>query len=328
MSRRGRNGDPGREDDWRDIADDDAWDDLPGERRPWRRAREAERDKPVADDRTDEDWDEDDWSDEDEDWDEDDAEEGPEPPTGWRDPEPRKRRSVLTSLVLLPFRIVFVWPFKLLFWATAISLAWVAAYKVIDPPFWTYLDRERSRLGEVTKIWKDIDEISPNLVRAVIAAEDARFCEHWGIDAEATEEAVRDYLAGRPGRGGSTLTQQTAKNVFLWHDRSVVRKALEVPFSVAMEWIWGKERIVEVYLNVAEFDEGTFGAEAAARGYFSKRAADLTLTEASRLAAILPDPKDRSAARPGDYTVRRARQIAEGARTIEANGGDDCVLGK
>ncbi|MEM0942904.1 MAG: transglycosylase domain-containing protein, partial [Pseudomonadota bacterium] len=125
--------------------------------------------------------------------------------------------------------------------------------------------------------------------------------------------------------GGSTISQQTAKNVFLWPDRSWLRKGLEAGFTILIEVTWPKRRILEVYLNVAEFDEGVFGAEAAAWHYFNRPAAELSLTQAARLAAILPDPKGRSAARPGAWTQRRARQIASGAETLRQDGRAACI---
>ena len=196
----------------------------------------------------------------------------------------------------------------------------------MNPPVWTHLAAEEARLGQVRQVWRPIEAFPPDLVRAVMAAEDARFCAHPGIDVAATRAALRETLSGERVIGGSTITQQVAKNVFLWHDRSWLRKGLEAGFALAVEALWSKRRIMEVYLNVAEFDTGVFGAEAAAHRYFGKPAAALTLAEAARLAAVLPDPKDRSAADPGPFTRRRAGAIADGARTLEAQGRDACVL--
>jgi len=159
----------------------------------------------------------------------------------------------------------------------------------------------------------------------VMAAEDANFCLHWGFDLAAIEKAIEDNAKGRRVRGASTITQQVAKNLFLWHGRSWLRKGLEAGFSVLIETIWTKRRIVEVYLNIAEFDEGVFGAQAAARRYFKADASDLTLAQAARLAAVLPDPKDRSATSGSDFMRRRAAAIAEGARTLEADGRAACI---
>jgi len=165
-----------------------------------------------------------------------------------------------------------------------------------------------------------MDQIAPPMARASVAAEDANFCRHWGVDFEA----LRDVLESGATRGASTITQQVAKNVFLWHGRSYLRKGLEAGFAFAIELVWGKRRILEVYLNVAEFDAGVFGVEAAARHYFGVSAADLSLRQASRLAAILPDPKARSASRPSEFVVKRGRSISSGAQTIFEDGRAGC----
>lgn len=155
-----------------------------------------------------------------------------------------------------------------------------------------------------------MSEISPNLVRAVMAGEDARFCEHRGFDWTAIENAWEHYESGR-GRllGASTISMQTAKNVFLWPGRDWLRKAIEAYFTVLIELAWGKRRIIEVYLNIVEWGRGVYGAEAAAQFYFRKPAAALTLTEASRLAAILPDPRQWSASRPNGHVLERSAFI-------------------
>ena len=153
-----------------------------------------------------------------------------------------------------------------------------------------------------------------------MAAEDANFCLHWGFDMAAIREAVNEGS----NRGASTITQQMVKNVFLWHDRNWVRKALEALTTPVVEVLWSKRRILEVYLNVAEFDEGVFGVEAAARHHFGVSARDLSPTQAARLAAVLPDPKGRSASEPSDFVRRRTRQIISGADTILADGRAAC----
>ena len=169
--------------------------------------------------------------------------------------------------------------------------------------------------------------VSPFLTKAILAAEDRRFYSHFGIDPRGLARAmVVNARAGRFIQGGSTLTQQVAKNVFLWHERSWVRKGLEAGFTVLIEALWPKRRILEVYLNVAEFAPGVFGAEAAARHHFGRSAATLNLRQASRLAAVLPGPKTRSASRPSNFVIRRGKAIAAGARTLEAEGRDACVF--
>ncbi|MBX9910256.1 MAG: monofunctional biosynthetic peptidoglycan transglycosylase [Beijerinckiaceae bacterium] len=148
----------------------------------------------------------------------------------------------------------------------------------------------------VERRWVPLAQISPNLIRAVIAAEDQRFCEHSGVDWVELNSVLEDEDG--PSRGASTLTMQTAKNVFLWPGRSYVRKALEIPLAMAIDLVWPKQRIIEVYLNVAEWGDGLYGAEAAAQRYFRKPAARLTPAEAARLAGALPNPILRNPERP------------------------------
>ena len=187
---------------------------------------------------------------------------------------------------------------------------------------WTtpYMFAESRRLGGVEYDWSPLDEIAPVMARSAVAAEDADFCEHWGFDLGAIREAIEDGGA----RGASTISQQVVKNLYLWQGRTYTRKALEAVLTPGLEAIWTKQRIVEVYLNIAEFDDGVFGVEAAARHYFGVGASALSATQAARLAAILPDPKGRSAARPSDFVVRRARGIADGAALIRKDGRAAC----
>jgi len=196
----------------------------------------------------------------------------------------------------------------------------------VDPPGGPYMLGEWLRLGHIEHVWRPMTAISPSLARAVVAAEDARFCSHTGIDGKAIADAIDDYQREGRMRGASTITQQTAKNVFLWQGRTLFRKGLEVPLAGLIEMFWGKRRILEVYLNVAEFGEGVFGAEAAARHYFNVTAAELTLGQSTRLATILPNPKVRNPNALSGGLKRRARQIEAGARTIAARGDDDCFL--
>jgi monofunctional glycosyltransferase len=201
-----------------------------------------------------------------------------------------------------------------------LGLGWVILYAFIPVPTTAYMIGESRRLGGVERTWVPIEEISVNLQRAVVAAEDANFCRHWGFDMDA----IRDAIAEGGQRGASTISQQTVKNAFLWHGRTWVRKALEAALTPVMELLWSKRRVLEVYLNVAEFGEGVFGAEAAAQHHFGVSAADLTLRQASLLAAVLPSPQTRIASAPSGFVDRRARSIAEGAATIAADGRDDC----
>lgn len=178
-------------------------------------------------------------------------------------------------------------------------------YRFVNPPGSTRMAADLAGGDSVSHRWLPLREISPNLVRAVIAAEDGRFCYHHGVDWEAVEEAIDTAGADGP-RGASTISMQTAKNLFLWTSRSYVRKALEVPLTYAMELAWPKRRILEIYLNIVEWGPGIYGAEAAARYHFRKSASRLTSEEAARMAAVLPDPIGRDAGRPGPTTARIA----------------------
>lgn len=201
-----------------------------------------------------------------------------------------------------------------------VTVAWVGLYAVVPVPTTFHIIGEHRRLGGIERDWIPMEEISLNLQRAAVAAEDANFCLHWGFDMDA----IRDAIADGAQRGGSTISQQTVKNTFLWHGRSWVRKAMEAAITPLVELIWPKRRVLEVYLNVAEFGEGVFGAEAAARHHFGVAAADLTLRQASLLAAVLPNPLERDASAPSAFVDRRARAIADGAATIARDGRDRC----
>ena len=212
------------------------------------------------------------------------------------------------------------WVWRGLLGLAVLVVLWVAAYSVITPPTTLYIQQEKSRLGYVKREWVPMDQIAPAMQRSVVAAEDANFCAHWGFDVKA----IRAALAEGGRRGGSTLTQQVVKNAFLWHGRTWTRKSLEAMLTPVVELFWSKRRILEVYLNVAEFDEGVFGVGAAAQHYFGVGAAELSKTQAARLAAILPSPKSRSASKPAEFTRRRAAQILDGAETIRRDGRAAC----
>ena len=202
----------------------------------------------------------------------------------------------------------------------------VAIYRFVPPPV-TYLMVQRAFEGRgFERRWVPLARISPSLVRAVIAAEDARFCEHQGFDFGAIQKAMAANEQGRKLRGGSTISQQTAKNVFLWPSRDWVRKGLETWFTVLIEVGWGKERIMEVYLNSIEWGPGVYGAEAAAQKNFHVPASRLTQAQAARLAAIVPKPLAWKAARPGPYMQRRAGSITRNARAVRREGLTGCVL--
>jgi monofunctional biosynthetic peptidoglycan transglycosylase len=197
-------------------------------------------------------------------------------------------------------------------YALAILAAWpivmTIVYAVVPPPVSNVMLLRVLSGNGISKDWVGLDEISPHLARAVIAAEDARFCEHWGVDWVEVQGVVEDAFADgeAPLRGASTIPMQTAKNLFLWDGRSVFRKVLEIPVALWMDFIWSKRRMIEVYLNIVEWAPGVYGAEAAARHHFRKSAAKLTRKEAALLAATLPNPIKRKAGKPS----RQVRAIA------------------
>jgi monofunctional glycosyltransferase len=173
--------------------------------------------------------------------------------------------------------------------------------------------------GKIDKDWKSLEEISDNMPLAVVTAEDQKFEEHYGFDLEAIEKAVKynEKHKGKKVKGASTISQQTAKNVFLWPGRSWVRKGLEVYFTFLIELFWSKERIMEVYLNVIEMGPGVYGTEAAAQHYFNKSAAKLTKSEAASIAAILPNPIRWSASKPTPYIIKKRNWILRHMKQIE-----------
>ncbi|HEV2363845.1 MAG TPA: monofunctional biosynthetic peptidoglycan transglycosylase [Caulobacteraceae bacterium] len=201
-------------------------------------------------------------------------------------------------------------------------------YRFVPPPI-TFLMVERWLHGRgMERRWTPISEISPVMVRSVIASEDSRFCAHHGFDFAAMRAALaHDASGGRRLRGGSTISQQTAKNVFLWPDRSWVRKGLEAWFTVLIETLWGKRRIIEVYLNTVEMGPGLYGVGAASERYFHAPPSRLTPIEAARLAAILPDPLKWRVVRPGPYVRRRSGSIDARAGLVRRDDLAGCVLG-
>ncbi|QAX31390.1 monofunctional biosynthetic peptidoglycan transglycosylase [Leisingera sp. NJS204] len=224
------------------------------------------------------------------------------------------------KLKVQPFRWLRRWLLRAALAAAAGFVFLILLFSVVNPPITHTIWAEQRRLGEVDRIWVPLEEIAPVLARSVVAAEDAQFCRHWGFDARAIQAAIEAGGA----RGGSTISQQVVKNVFLWQGRSWPRKVLETLLTPAVEIVWSKRRILEVYLNVSEMDEGVFGAEAAARKYFGVGPDQLSARQAALIAAVLPNPKDRSARRPSGFLQRRAAQIADGAATIRADGRAAC----
>lgn len=193
-------------------------------------------------------------------------------------------------------------------------------YRVVNPPTTPYIIAEGHRLGGVTRDWVPMEEIAPVMARSVVAAEDANFCLHWGLDIGA----IRAALAAGGDRGASTISQQVVKNLYLWQGRNWVRKAVEAVWTPLTELVWSKRRILELYMNVAEFGRGIFGVQAAARHYFGVDASALSAVQAARLAMVLPDPKGRDAANPTAAQRRRAASILDGAATIKADGRAAC----
>ncbi|WP_349305022.1 monofunctional biosynthetic peptidoglycan transglycosylase [Marivita sp. GX14005] len=226
--------------------------------------------------------------------------------------------------ILAPYRWLIRWGLRAVIAAAVLAILAVAMFGVVNPPTTHTIWTEGRRIGKpAAQEWVPADRIAPVMMRSAVAAEDANFCMHWGFDVEAIQAAIEAGGA----RGASTITQQVVKNVFLWQDRSWLRKALEAGLTPLVEAMWSKRRILEVYLNVAEFDEGVFGVQAAARHYFGVDARDLTATQAARLAAILPSPKKRSASNPSHFVKRRAGSIRAGAETIRADGRASCFQG-
>jgi monofunctional biosynthetic peptidoglycan transglycosylase len=220
-----------------------------------------------------------------------------------------------------PFgRRVLGWLVRGVLGVAAFYLALIVLFSFLTPPGNIYQWQESWRLGGIEREWVNIGDIAPDMARSVVAAEDANFCLHWGFDMAA----IRDAIDSGGGRGASTISQQVVKNVFLWQNRSWMRKAMEAALTPVMELIWSKQRIVEMYLNQAEFAEGVFGVQAAARHYWDIDARDLTPTQSARLAAVLPNPKDYNASNPGPFVKNRARQIIAGAETIRVDGRADC----
>lgn len=197
-----------------------------------------------------------------------------------------------------------------------LPLLLVPLYAVVDPPWSTLQLWQAVRGVETSRQWVPLEEISPNLVNAVLMSEDGQFCSHRGIDWASLREVIESD-AERP-RGASTIPMQVAKNLFLWQSRSYLRKGLEIPLAWYMDRAWSKRRMMEIYLNVVEWGPGVFGAEAAARHWFGKPAAELSAGEGARLAVTLPNPHVRDPARPGPVVRRLSGIIERRARAAGA----------
>lgn len=203
-----------------------------------------------------------------------------------------------------------------------ISVAQVVIYKFVPVPITLTMLMDDN---PVTKDWTSLDDIDRDMVDAVISGEDGKFCLHNGFDHEAMMQAFKRNQQGGRIRGGSTISQQTAKNVFLWQGGGYLRKGLEAWYTVLIETIWGKRRIMEVYLNVAETGIGTYGVEAGAQRYYGKSARKLSAIEAARIAAVLPLPKEREVNGAGGFTRRHGNSIARRVGVVKNDGLDACV---
>lgn len=205
------------------------------------------------------------------------------------------------------------------------SIAWVLVYRFVPPPITVTMLGDVAGGHGISKDWMPLSQIDPNMARAAIAAEDAKFCSHNGFDRAAIEAAIKRNARGGRIRGGSTISQQAAKNAFLWQNGGYFRKGLEAWFTLLIETMWSKQRIMEVYLNVAETGVATYGVNAGSQRYFGHDASRLSRTEAARLAAVLPLPKKREAVVPRGYTRRYGRTIAARSGVVARSGLDACL---
>lgn len=202
---------------------------------------------------------------------------------------------------------------KILLWFVGFTIVWVLAYRFINPPI-TLLMLQRS--AKVERKWVKFEDISDNMKRAAVAAEDQLFLQHIGFDIKAIEKAFENNAKGKKIKGGSTISQQTAKNVFLWPGRSYIRKGFEAYFTLLIEVLWSKERILEVYLNVIEMGDGIYGAEAAAQTYYGKSCSNLTRREAALVVACFPNPLRWTPKRPTAYIKKRQYLIMRNMRRL------------
>lgn len=229
----------------------------------------------------------------------------------------RRSRSWPARLALLGVKLVV--GFLLL------SAAWVLLYRFINPPITATMMSDVLAGRGAQRDWMSLDEIDRDMVRAVIGGEDSKYCSHSGFDWDAISDASRRNASGGRIRGGSTISQQTAKNAFLWQGGGYVRKGFEAWFTFLIEQLWGKRRIMEVYLNVAETGIGTYGVNAGSQRYYGHDASAMTRTEAARMAAVLPLPKGREAIAPRGFTRRYGNSIAARVAVVARDGLDACV---
>jgi monofunctional biosynthetic peptidoglycan transglycosylase len=224
----------------------------------------------------------------------------------------------------LPARI-FGWIVRVVLGFILISVLWVLLYRFVPPPITATMVGDFVAGRGVNKDWMSISEIDRDMVRAAIAAEDSKFCQHNGFDFDAIEQAMQRNASGGRIRGGSTISQQTAKNAFLWQGGGYARKGVEAWFTVLIEAMWPKRRIMEVYLNLAETGVGTYGVNAGSERYYGHDASAMSRTEAARIAAVLPLPKKRGAIAPKGFTRRYGGSIAARIGVVARDGLDACI---
>jgi monofunctional biosynthetic peptidoglycan transglycosylase len=234
-------------------------------------------------------------------------------------PRYRRRRSKSFGRRLLG------WIVKLVLIFLIGSVLWVLAYRFVNPPITATMLGDLLAGRGATRDWMPIGEIDRDMVRAAIGAEDSKFCSHNGFDVEAIEDAMKRNASGGRIRGGSTISQQTAKNAFLWQGGGYVRKGVEAWFTLLIENLWPKRRIMEVYLNLAETGIGTYGVNAGAQRYFDHDSSAMSRTEAARIAAVLPLPKKRGAVAPKGFTRRYGNSITSRIGIVARDGLDACV---
>jgi monofunctional biosynthetic peptidoglycan transglycosylase len=232
----------------------------------------------------------------------------------------RRRRSTRSW----PTRI-FGWIVKLVLAFFLISILWVLAYRFVNPPITATMLGDMLAGRGATRDWMPISEMDRDMVRAAIGAEDSKFCQHNGFDIDAIEDAMKRNASGGRIRGGSTISQQTAKTTFLWNGGGYARKGVEAWFTFLIEHLWGKRRIIEIYLNNAETGIGTYGANAGSQRYYGHDASAMSPIEAARIAAVLPLPKKRGAVAPVGFTRRYGNTIAARIGVVGRDGLDECV---
>jgi monofunctional biosynthetic peptidoglycan transglycosylase len=219
----------------------------------------------------------------------------------------------------------FGWLIRIIIGLILFSILWVLAYRFVPPPVTATMLGDLFAGRGINKDWMSLDEMDRDMVRAAIGAEDGKFCQHHGFDWDAIQDAAKRNASGGRIRGGSTISQQAAKNAFLWQGGGYARKAAEAYFTFLIENLWGKRRIMEVYLNVAETGIGTYGANAGSQRYFGHDASAMSATEAARIAAVLPLPKKRGAIAPKGFTRRYGNTIAARIGQVRRDGLDACI---